>query len=188
MNICVYCGSSTRASQAYLDVATDLGRRIAQRGHTLVYGGGNIGLMGQLARTVHQHGGKVLGVIPDALVSDEVAYRQADELIVTPDMRQRKDVMDKRSDAFITLPGGFGTLEELSEAITHRILGYHGKPIAIVNTAGFYDPLIALFDHFIEQSFAKPKHRDVYRIVPDAAAALAYVETTPFSPPSVTGG
>ncbi len=161
----VFCGSSTRAESRYLDVATKLGHELGQRGPTLVYGAGSIGLMGAVARAVHDVGGKVVGVIPHAMDHKEVTYRQCDELIFTDTMRERKDIMDQRSDAFITLPGGFGTLEELIEILTHRHLRFHNKPIVIVNTDGFYDPLLELFDHFIAHNFAKKKHLDDFRVV-----------------------
>ena len=175
--ICVYCSSSDLVDGAYFEAAEGLGRLIAEGGHTLVYGGGSIGLMGALARAVHQHRGRVIGVIPDSMVERELAYRDADELIVTDNMRQRKAVMDERAAAFIALPGGFGTLEELIEALTHRQLKYHDKPVVIVNLNGFYDPLLRFFEHFIEQHFAKPKHRDSYRVVRDPVAAMVYLES-----------
>ena len=157
-SICVYCGSSEKIAPVYRQVAKDLGRRIAEHGDQLVYGGGSVGLMGDCARAVHEHGGKVVGVIPQALSTVEIAYHNADELIVTQTMRERKQVMDDRSDAFVVLPGGFGTLEELVEILVLKILDYTDRPLIIVNPDGFYDPLIELFNHFVEKQFAKPKH------------------------------
>ncbi len=173
MNICVYCGSSTRAEARYLAVGETLGRLLAQGGHTLVYGAGSIGVMGSLARAVHAHGGRVIGVIPTAMVSEEVAYRPCDEFIEVANMRQRKAVMDERADAFIALPGGFGTLEELIEVITHRHLGFHAKPVVLVNTDGFYDPLLELFAHFVKHRFAKEKHLQAYQVAATPEEALA---------------
>ncbi len=173
LNICVYCASSDAVDAIYFDAAGKLGELIARGGHTLIFGGGTIGLMGAMARSVHKHGGRVVGVIPDTMVDRELAYREADELIVTDSMRQRKAEMDQRADAFVALPGGFGTLEELIEVLTHRQLKYHSKPTVIVNVSGFYDPLLVLFEHFIEHRFAKPKHRGSYLVVPGPAEAMA---------------
>ena len=178
LSICVFCSSSDVVDQVFFDAARRLGRLIAQGGHTLVYGGGAIGLMGALARAVHRHTGRVIGVIPDSLVERDVAYHDADELIVTKDIRQRKAAMDARADAFVALPGGFGTLEELIEALTHRQLDYHTKPTVIVNIDGFYDPLLTLFDHLICRRFAKTHHRDSYQVVAGPDEAIATLERT----------
>lgn len=169
----VFCSSSDAVDRLYMDVATQLGMLLAQREWTLVYGGGCIGLMGALARSVHAHGGKVVGVIPESMTHKPVVYEKANELIVTKTMRQRKAIMDDRSDAFVVLPGGFGTLEELFEVIAHRQLRYHDKSVVIVNSAGFYDPLITLFDHIIEHQFAKARHRKSYEVVADPASAVS---------------
>ena len=157
-SICVYCSSSDHIDPVFRQPAKDMGRLIAQHGDQLVYGGGSVGLMGDCARAVHEHGGKVVGVIPESLTTAEIAYHNADELIVTKTMRERKQIMDERADAFVVLPGGFGTLEELAEILVLKILGYTDRPLIIVNPAGFYDPLIELFNHFVEHKFAKPKH------------------------------
>jgi uncharacterized protein (TIGR00730 family) len=174
--ICVYCASSTNIDHAYYGVARAMGVEIARRGDTLVYGGGSVGLMGEVARAVKEGGGRVVGVIPQSLVEAEFAYRQADELIVTSDMRTRKAEMDRRCDAFVTLPGGFGTLEELFETLTGRLLSYHNKPIVIVNSAGFYDPLIELMEHMYEHRFARPKSRELYRVVKEVSEVYAAME------------
>lgn len=164
-NICVYCSSSNEIDQRYFDVARDLGAELGKRGDTLIYGGGSVGLMGEVARSCHEHGGTVVGVIPESLKTAEIAYHQADELIVTETMSERKTMMFTRGDAFVILPGGFGTLEELAEVIVLKVLKYQDRPIIILNCHGFYDPLVALFEHFIEEKFAKPKHRDLYCVV-----------------------
>ena len=164
-SLCVYCASSTNIDHAYFGVARQLGELIASRGDTLVYGGGSVGLMGEVAKAVKQSGGKVVGVIPKALVDVEFAFADADEMIVTPDMRTRKAEMDRRADAFVTLPGGFGTLEELFETLTGRLLKYHDKPIVIVNSGGFYDPLMELMEHMYEHRFAREQSRNHYRVV-----------------------
>jgi uncharacterized protein (TIGR00730 family) len=154
MHICVYCASSNDIAPCYFDVARALGTALAQHGWPLVYGGGSVGLMGALAEAVHAAGGTVIGIIPQALLDREVGYLKADELIVTTTMRERKRLMDERADAFVTLPGGFGTLEELLEIITLKQLRYHDKPIIIVNVDGFYDALLAQFAHTFESGFA----------------------------------
>ena len=176
-HVCVYCSSSNHVSPLYFEVAEHAGRQLAERGCTLVYGGGNVGLMGTLARAVHAHGGQVIGVIPEALKAREgVAYDVADQLITTTTMQKRKAIMYTRADAFLVLPGGFGTLEEFMEVLTLRQLGYHNKPIALVNTDGFYDPLLHLFDHFIEAHFASGQARSLFHVAPDPDEALAYLD------------
>jgi uncharacterized protein (TIGR00730 family) len=163
--ICVYCSSSDHVDRAYFAAAARLGEAIGRRGDTLIWGGGKVGLMGELARAVHAGGGRVVGVIPRSMTDTELAYRDADELIVTDTMRQRKQIMDERADAFVVLPGGFGTLEELSEMLTQKILGYTDRPLVLVNIDGFYTPLLELFAHFIEHRFAQPKHMEMLRVV-----------------------
>lgn len=157
-SICVYCSSSDHIDPLFRGPAKELGRLIGERGDQLIYGGGSVGLMGEVARAVHAAGGKVVGVIPESLTTAEIAYGQADELIVTQTMRERKQIMDERADAFVVLPGGFGTLEELAEILVLKILGYTDRPLIIVNPDGFYDPLVELFNHFVEHKFAQPKH------------------------------
>jgi uncharacterized protein (TIGR00730 family) len=175
-SICVYCSSSDQVDRAHFAVAEQLGSAIGQHGDTLVWGGGRVGLMGQVARSAHAHGGKVVGVIPESMTNVEIAYHEADELIVTQTMRQRKAIMDQKSDAFVILPGGFGTLEELAEMITLKLLKYHDRPIVIINVDNFYDPLIELFEHFIEHQFAKPKHRQLYHVVTEVAEVFKALE------------
>ena len=172
----VYCASSNHIGEKYFAVAAETGRLLAERGHTLVYGGGNVGLMGTVARAVHEHGGEVFGVIPEALRQVEgVAYEVADELIITETMQERKRLMFTRAEAFVVLPGGFGTLEEFMEVLTLRQLGYHHKPIALVNTDGFYDPLLDLFEHYYRTGFAKTQYRALYHVAPTPADALDYI-------------
>ncbi len=175
-NICVYCSSSDAIDRRYFTVAQELGAALGARGDTLIYGGGSVGLMGEVARACHAHGGKVVGVIPETLKTAEIAYHNADELIVTQTMSERKTLMFTRGDAFVILPGGFGTLEELAEVIVLRVLKYQDRPIIILNCHGFYDPLVALFEHFIEQNFAKPKHRELYQIVTTVEEAIAALD------------
>jgi cytokinin riboside 5'-monophosphate phosphoribohydrolase len=176
MHLCVYCSSSDHIPAGYFDLARDLGGEIGRRGWSLVYGGGSVGLMGALAKAVQQGGGTVVGIIPQALLDREVGYLQADELIVTTTMRERKRLMDERADAFVALPGGFGTLEELLEIMTLRQLGYHDKPIVIVNMGGFFDPLLAQFDGIFAERFTHDRYRDLYMVADTVADALALLE------------
>ena len=176
--ICVFCASSDQVDPAYFAVARQMGHRIGCSGHRLVWGGGRVGLMGELARATRAAGGHLIGVIPESLRKVEVAYMEADELIVTADMRQRKHVMDQRADAFVVLPGGFGTLEELSEILVQKILGYTDRPLVILNSMGFYDKLLELFEHFIAQGFARQKHRTFYHVVSQVEEALAVIEAS----------
>lgn len=165
MHICVYCSSSERIPQHYRTLADELGAGLARRGFPLVYGGASIGLMGAVARAAHAGGGRVIGIIPQALLDREIAYLEADELTVTTTMRERKRLMDERASAFVTLPGGFGTLEELLEVMTLKQLGIHHKPIIIVNAEGFFDPLLAQFEQSFEQSFTHTRYRSIYSVV-----------------------
>jgi uncharacterized protein (TIGR00730 family) len=146
-SICVYCGSSPGTDPAFVDAAHRFGQIMAENGVGLVYGGGSTGLMGAVARAVADHGGRVTGIIPDFLKAKEVAFRGAQEMIVTKDMHERKRIMFERADAFVALPGGIGTLEELVEQLTWAQLGRHRKPVLIANIKGFWDPLCALVDH-----------------------------------------
>jgi hypothetical protein len=174
--ICVFCSSSDGVRAPYREAAEELGRELAGRGHTLVYGGASVGLMGVLARAVHRRGGRVIGVLPEPLMVKEIAYTAADELVVTRDLRERKAVMEARSDAFLALPGGFGTLEEMIELLTLKQLDLHRKALAWVNTAGFFDPLLAMFERLFEEGFAKPAYAGLYHTAPSATAALDYCE------------
>lgn len=160
----------------FFEVASELGTRMARDGHTLVYGGGEIGLMGAVARSVHEHGGRVVGVIPEFLRKPGICYESADELVVTADMRERKAVMESRGDAFIGLPGGFGTLEEMLEIITLKQLRVHTKPIVFLNVDGFYDGLNEVFEHIFEHRFARPGYRALYFFAPDVGSAISYIE------------
>lgn len=175
-SICVFCSSSDDVDGAFFELAAELGTLIGRRRDTLIWGGGKVGLMGEVARHVQRHGGKVVGVIPETMTDAEIAYHEADELIITRTMRERKSIMDERAEAFVVLPGGFGTLEELAEILTLKLLKYHDRPIVIVNSLGFYDPLLRLFDHFVEHRFAKSKHRGLYRVVSAAEEIYAALD------------
>jgi uncharacterized protein (TIGR00730 family) len=181
--ICVYSSSSDAVSEHYFEAARELGSLIGEHQYTMIYGAGNIGLMGRLAQSVHQHGGKVIGVIPEFLNDFGLAYEAADEIIVTTGMRERKAVMEQRADAFIALPGGFGTLEEMLEVITLKQLQLHRKPIVFINILNFYEKLFQQFEHLFQESFAKEDQRKLYAIVPNAKEALAYIET--YQPPQL---
>lgn len=170
--VCVFCASSNDAPERYFEAARELGVRLAQRDWTLVYGGGSVGLMGAVARSVHEVGGRVVGVIPELLRVAEVAYHDADELVVTQDMAERKTVMVARSDAFLCLPGAFGTLDELFEVLTLRQLGYHDKPIVLVDIDGFWSPFVACFERLFADRLSRAECRRLYELLPDVASAL----------------
>ncbi len=175
-NICVYCSSSNLLDDIYYLEARLLGQLMAAQGYGLVYGGGNVRLMGVIAKAVHDNDGYVYGVIPQALKEREgVAYEIADELIVTPSLRERKALMYEKSQAFITLPGGIGTLEELMETLTLKQLGYHQAPMVIVNTNGFYNSLFALLNEFLEKRFVKSSFPELFTVVDNVGEAMDYI-------------
>jgi len=153
--VCVFCSSSTRIDDRYVELAARVGTAIAARGWVTVSGAGSISMMGALGRSARAAGGHTVGVIPDSLVEMEVADHESDEFIVTRDMRQRKGIMDERSDAFLALPGGIGTLEELIEVWTSRSLNMHHKPVVVLDPWGDFDHLHALLDHWTRQGFVR---------------------------------
>lgn len=181
-SICVYCSSSNDIDDSFPPVAEALGREIARRGHSLVYGGGAVGLMGVLARATHDLGGSVTGVIPSKLQDREGIAYEADELIVTDTMRERKRIMYTKADAFVVLPGGFGTVEEFMEVLTLKQLGYHNHPIAILNVDGFFDTLLTFFDELHEERFARETITELTHIVATAEEALDSVGAPLVSP------
>jgi uncharacterized protein (TIGR00730 family) len=154
--VCVYCGSGPGADPRFVEAARTFGRTLAENRIRLVYGGGSIGLMGAIAMSVVDHGGSVTGIIPDFLTAREFMFQRAQEMIVTRDMHERKRLMFERADAFVALPGGVGTLEELVEQLTWSQLGRHKKPILIANIEKFWDPLCALFNHMRDLQFIRP--------------------------------
>ncbi|HEU0102650.1 MAG TPA: TIGR00730 family Rossman fold protein [Mycobacteriales bacterium] len=174
--ICVFCASSTRIPASYVDLAAQVGKEIAARGHSLVSGGGNLSMMGAVAQAARAGGARTTGVIPEALLQLEVGDRDADELLVVDDMRTRKGLMDSRSDAFLTLPGGLGTLEELSEVWVARFLGLHDKPVVALDVDGLYAPLRAQVDLMVERGFVRPEAADVLVWASSVAEALDAVE------------
>jgi len=154
-SICVYCGSGPGTDPAFVAAAREFGRILAENGIRLVYGGGSVGLMGELAKSVVDHGGAVTGIIPEFLTAREFMFQRAQEMIVTRDMHERKRLMFEHADAFVALPGGIGTLEELVEQMTWAQLGRHKKPILIVNIEHFWDPLCVLLDHMKQSAFIR---------------------------------
>ncbi|MGN6287577.1 MAG: TIGR00730 family Rossman fold protein [Afipia sp.] len=154
-SVCVYCGSGPGTDPQFIEGATAFGKTLAENGVGLVYGGGSIGLMGAVAKATLDNGGTVTGIIPEFLTVRENALKRAQELIVTKDMHERKQLMFDRSDAFVALPGGIGTLEELVEQLTWAQLGRHTKPILLANIAGFWDPLLVLLDHMRDKAFIR---------------------------------
>ena len=155
-NVCVYCGSGLGRNPAYTAAARTLGAAFADNNIGLVYGGGSLGLMGEVARATLDHGGRVTGIIPSFLVEKEAMMRDVDEMIVTEDMHERKRLMFERSDAFVALPGGVGTLEELVEQLTWVQLGRHTKPVIVANIDGFWTPFLALLTHMKTDTFIRP--------------------------------
>ncbi len=169
--LAVYCGSATPADPQYIETARLVGESLAKWGITVVYGGGRLGLMGAVADSALAAGGDVIGVIPEALVGAEAAHRGLTELHVVPDMHARKALFTTLSDGFITLPGGVGTMDELWEAISWAQLGYHDKPVGLLNAGGFYDKLIEFNQHMIATGFIRPAHARIL-IARDALADL----------------
>ncbi len=174
--VCVYCASSIRIDQAYVSLASEVGTELARRGHELVSGGGDLSMMGAVARAARAGGARTVGVIPHALLELEVGDQDADELLVVDDMRTRKALMDSRSDAFLALPGGLGTLEELFEVWTARTLGLHAKPVVVLDLDGLYAPLRAQVSLMVERGFVRQEAADALVWTDSAAAALDAVE------------
>ncbi|MGA7779135.1 MAG: TIGR00730 family Rossman fold protein [Paraburkholderia sp.] len=172
-SVCVYCGSSNGAKPLYTEAARGFGRALVDAGLALVYGGGKVGLMGVIADEVMAAGGRAIGVIPELLVNKEVGHNGLTELHVVPDMHQRKKMMADLSDAFVAMPGGAGTLEELFEVYTWAQLGYHQKPVAVLNIDGYYDPLIAMLEHTVQEGFMRQTYFDILQVDSDPAGLIA---------------
>jgi uncharacterized protein (TIGR00730 family) len=179
ITVCVFCASSERIDSRYIELATTVGNEIARRGHVLVSGGGSVSCMGALARAVRAGGGRTIGVIPQALVDMEVADNDADELVVTRDMRERKGEMERRSDAFLALPGGLGTLEEVFEIWVSRSLGMHAKPLVVLDPDGVFAMLRAQIDDLVLRGFARPAVRDAIHWTADLSDAFDVLEAHP---------
>ena len=159
--LAVYCGSATPADPRYIALAREVGDAMARRGIGLVYGGGKLGLMGALADGALEAGGEVIGVIPEALVNSEVAHRGCTELQIVPGMHERKLAFTNLSDGFLTIPGGVGTMDELWEAVSWAQLGYHAKPVGLLNAVGFFDHLLAFNRHMAEVGFIRESHQRI---------------------------
>jgi uncharacterized protein (TIGR00730 family) len=159
--LAVYCGSASPADPVYIETARAVGRALAERGIGIVYGGGRLGLMGAVADSALEAGGEVIGIIPQALVDAEVAHRGLTELQVVRTMHERKQAFTDLSDGFVNLPGGTGTMDELWEALSWAQIGYHSKPVGLLNTVGYYDHLIAFYEKMAEVGFLRPQHRDI---------------------------
>jgi uncharacterized protein (TIGR00730 family) len=171
-SLCVFCGSNPGTRPEYANAAVYLGAELARRGVTLVYGGGRVGLMGAVADAALQGGGRVIGVMPQHLVDREIAHRGLTELHIVGSMHERKALMIQLSDAFVLLPGGFGSWDEFCEAVTWRQLGLHRKPLGILNTLGYYEPLLAMIRLSIEDGFVRSSLFDAMSIEQDASALL----------------
>lgn len=185
--VCVFCASSERIPRHYLVLAAEVGTELARRGHTLVSGGGSVSSMGAVARAARAGGARTVGVIPEALLAWEVADEQADELVVTPDMRVRKGEMDRRADAFLTLPGGIGTLEELLEIWVGRVLRMHNKPIVVLDPDGVFAPLRRQIELLVDAGFARATVHDALAWTTDVGEAFDLIERglpVPMPPPS----
>lgn len=180
--ICVFCGSNLGAREAYRAAAHNFGSMLATRGHTLVYGGGRVGLMGVLADAALAQGGRVIGVIPRVLYRKELAHQQLTELHVVESMAERKSVMGRLSDAFVALPGGIGTLDELFEVWTWTQLGLQHKRVALLNVAGYFDPLISFLDRTVTEAFLRADHRAALLVDTSPERLLVRLDTPPPQP------
>lgn len=181
-NVCVYCGSANGAKPVYADAARAFGRALANAGLTLVYGGGRVGLMGVIADEVIASGGRAIGVITELLYDKEVGHTGLTELHVVPDMHHRKKMMAELADAFVAMPGGAGTLEEFFEVYTWAQLGYHSKPVALYNVDAFYQPLITLLEHTVDEGFMQRTYFDALCI--DAAPDALIDQLVRYRPPA----
>ncbi len=173
--VCVFCGSSDRVSPEYLEIAARVGRLLADREMTLIYGGADVGMMGALAKASLDAGGSVIGVIPRA-INDRVGHRSLSETVVVETMHERKAKMHELADCFLALPGGLGTMEELFEALTWQQLGYHAKPCGILNSGEFYDALLRFLDHLVEENFLKLAHRELVLVDEDPHSLLERIQ------------
>ncbi len=171
-NICVFCGSKIGVQQAYSDAAIALGKEMVKRDIGLVYGGASVGIMGLIADTILEAGGRAVGVIPLWLMQMEVAHKSLNDLIVTDDMHTRKAKMGELSDAFVTLPGGLGTMEELFEVLTWAQLKIHSKPVGLLNVTGYYDKLLTFLDDGVTGGYIHPEHKDILKVANEPTSLL----------------
>jgi uncharacterized protein (TIGR00730 family) len=172
-NICVFCGSSPGRDPAFARAARETGQRIAEQGWSLVFGGGALGLMGEVARAARDHGANVTGILPDFLRHLEPPLTQGETVQIVPDLYRRKQQMIDSASGFIVLPGGLGTLDEFFEVVTSAQLAVHTKPVVLLNTNGYYRPLIALTEHIVREGFAKPDAAELYRVAETPKDAIA---------------
>jgi cytokinin riboside 5'-monophosphate phosphoribohydrolase len=182
MNICVYTSSSDALDKVFYDEAENLARIFLKEKFQLIYGGAKVGMMGRMAKIITINAGKVIGVIPELIFNHNIGDESV-ELIVTKDMKSRKAKMAELSDAFIALPGGFGTLEELAEILTLKQLQYHQKPIVIINTSGFYNKLLEFFEVFFTNNFAKSDYKKLYYVAGSSLEAVEYIKA--YQPPAI---
>jgi len=185
-SICIFCGSSSGSNPVYTDKAIALGKLFAEKNITLVYGGSNVGLMHVIAETILKSGGKVIGVMPHTLIQREVAHNGLTEFHVVETMAERKALMDQLSDAFIAMPGGIGTLDELFEVMSWNQLELITKPVALYNVLGYYDQLLAFLDHSVEQRFVKPEHR--INLIAESDEKVLLEKIITYNPVKVEGG
>jgi uncharacterized protein (TIGR00730 family) len=175
--ITVYCSSSKSLAPVYYDAGRELGRAIAAKGWKLVYGGNNIGLMGVVADAVRAGGGQVVGITPKLFCDKGLDDKACDELVITDGMRDRKAILEERGDAYIAMPGGLGTFEEIFEIIVGKQLGFHNKPIVLLNVNDYWSPLLELIDRAIEQKFIKPKARQLFHVAETVAETVTHIQT-----------
>jgi len=175
MNICVFCSSSNSIDEKYFREARRLGELIGKNNYNIIYGGANVGLMHECSETARKNGAYTTGIIPKLIHERKLSSENDDELVITPNMRERKYLMRKKSDAFVALPGGFGTLEEILEVIALKQLNYHSKPVIIVNSYGFYDSLLQQFEKSYSENFSKEEYRHLYFIAENSDDAISYL-------------
>ena len=175
MNICIYGASSRKLAQEYYDAAEALGALMAQQGHTLVFGGGQEGIMGAVARGAHAHGGKIIGIAPRFFDRPGILFEECTEFIYTDTMRERKALMEEHSEAFMVLPGGIGTYEEFFEMLTLKQLGRHNKPMVMLNTRGYYNPMAAMLQNTVDEGFMSADCLELYGVCNSPEEALDYI-------------
>jgi cytokinin riboside 5'-monophosphate phosphoribohydrolase len=178
-SVTVYCSSNAKIGEVFRKSADELGTAIARRGWGLIYGGNRVGMMGILADAARKAGGKVIGITPQRFIDLGVGDDHCDELVVTTDMRDRKQILEFRGDALLALPGGLGTLEEVFEVIVGRQLGYHKKPIVILNIENYYQPLMEMIDHGVEHGFIRAKAEQLFFLADSVAGAMQYLQNVP---------
>lgn len=182
MNICLYGASSNAIAKSYINPTEELGAKIAERGHTLIYGGGAAGLMGAAARGVYSRGGKIIGIVPSFLNVDGILFDKCDEMIFTETMRERKQLMEERADAFIMTPGGVGTFDEFFEILTLKQLGRHSKPIAAFNINGYFNSLIEQLNNAVHKQFMNPEAFELCMFTDNADKLINYIEQSVSKP------